>query len=43
MVPAKLHRVFKRECDELKHSQVKLKSAIKGENGNTCEAPYKVN
>jgi hypothetical protein len=33
---------FKCKCDRRKHSQTNLTSVIKGENGNVCEAIYKV-
>jgi hypothetical protein len=33
---------FKHKCDELKHSQSNLISVMKSENGNVCEASYKV-
>jgi hypothetical protein len=32
---------FQRDFDELKNPQTNLTSAIKGENGNVCEASYK--
>jgi hypothetical protein len=34
--------MIKYKFDELKHSQTNLASVIKGENGNVCEASYKV-
>jgi hypothetical protein len=35
--------LFKLKCEELKHSQTNLTSVIEGENGNVCEASYRVN